>query len=143
MRVVIGCDHAGLPLKRELVCTVLGSHEIIDVGTNSAESVDYPDIACKVVEVLRSGDADRGILICGTGVGMAMAAGRVPGIRAALCSDPYVAELSRRHNDANVLCLGARILGAGICERIVTVWLETPFDGGRHERRVNKIEHSC
>ncbi len=142
MRIVIGCDHTGVALKVALQETVLAEHTVIDVGTDSTCAVDYPDIVRGAVVVLRKGDADRAILICGTGIGMAMAAGRHRGIRAATCSDPYVAEMSRRHNDANVLCLGARVIGCGMAESIVRTWLAADFDGGRHARRVEKIEGS-
>ncbi|MCX6092922.1 MAG: ribose 5-phosphate isomerase B [Candidatus Bipolaricaulota bacterium] len=140
MRIVIGCDHTGVALKVALQETALAEHSVIDVGTDSTDSVDYPDIARAAVAILRKGDADRAILICGTGVGMAIAAGRHRGIRAATCSDPFVAEMSRRHNDANVLCLGARVVGYGMAESIVRTWLHADFDGGRHARRVEKIE---
>jgi ribose 5-phosphate isomerase B len=142
MRIVIGCDHTGVALKVALQETVLAEHSVIDVGTDSTNSVDYPDIARAAVAVLRKGDAERAILICGTGIGMAMAVGRHRGMRAATCSDPYVAEMSRRHNDANVLCLGARVVGCGMAESIVRTWLGADFDGGRHARRVEKVEGS-
>jgi ribose 5-phosphate isomerase B len=142
MRIVIGCDHTGVALKVALQETVLAEHSVIDVGTDSTDSVDYPDIARAVVAVLRKGDAERAILICGTGIGMAMAAGRYRGMRAATCSDPFVAEMSRRHNDANVLCLGARVVGCGMAESVVRAWLGADFDGGRHARRVEKVEGS-
>lgn len=140
MRIAIGCDHSGVALKAHLIETALVEHKVTDVGTNSSDPVDYPDVAHKAVDAIRRGDADCGILICGTGIGMAMAAGRFPGIRAATCAESYSAEMSRRHNDANVLCLGARVLGSGLAERIVRVWLSSPFEGGRHVRRVRKIE---
>ncbi|MEW5826071.1 MAG: ribose 5-phosphate isomerase B [Candidatus Bipolaricaulota bacterium] len=140
MRIAVGCDHTGVALKVALQDTVLAEHSVLDVGTDSTESVDYPDIARAVVDALRRGEAERGILICGTGIGMAMAAGRRRGIRAAVCTDPYMATMSRRHNDANVLCLGARVLGSGLAEAIVQEWLAAEFDGGRHARRVEKIE---
>ena len=142
MRIVIGCDHTGVALKVALQETVLAEHSVIDVGTDSTDSVDYPDIARAAAAVLRKGDAERAILICGTGIGMAMAVGRHRGMRAATCSDPYVAEMSRRHNDANVLCLGARVVGCGMAESIVQTWLGADFDGGRHARRVEKVEGS-
>jgi ribose 5-phosphate isomerase B len=106
------------------------------------ELVDYPDVAKQVADKVITLNADRGILICGTGIGMAMAAGRFSGIRAATCSDIYSAEMSRRHNDANILCLGARVVGVGVAEGIARVWLSTPFDGGRHKNRVSKIEQN-
>jgi len=140
VKIAIGCDHAGVDLKRALLDSVLKKHEVIDMGTNSKESVDYPDIAKLVAHAVANGDVESGILICGTGIGMAMAAGKVKGIRAARCSEPYSAEMSRRHNNANVLCFGARVIGSGMAEKIVEKWLSTPFDGGRHARRVAKIE---
>lgn len=140
MKIAIGCDHAGVDLKRILLDSVLKEYDVVDMGTNSSESVDYPDIAKKVANAVAAGEADRGILICGTGIGMSMAAGKVRGIRAARCNEPYSAEMSRRHNDANVLCFGARVIGSGMAEMIVNVWLSAPFDGGRHAIRVGKIE---
>jgi len=140
MKIAIGCDHSGVDLKHILLGSVLKEHDVVDMGTNSKEPVDYPDIAKKVANKVAAGEAERGILICGTGIGMSMAAGKVRGIRAARCSEPYSAEMSRRHNDANVLCFGARIIGSSMAEKMVEVWLSTPFDGGRHERRVGKIE---
>ncbi len=127
-------------MKRALLDSVLREHDVVDMGTDSKESVDYPDIAKLVAHAVVRGEAERGILICGTGIGMAMVAGKVKGIRAARCSEPYSAEMSRRHNDANVLCFGARVIGSGMAEKIVEKWLSTPFDGGRHVRRVEKIE---
>ena len=140
MKVAIGCDHAGVGLKRGLLDSVLKAYEITDMGTDSTDSVDYPDIAHKVADAVASGEVERGILICGTGIGMAMAAGKMKGIRAAACTEPYSAELSRRHNDANILCLGARVIGTGMAEKIVKKWFATPFDGGRHALRISKIE---
>lgn len=142
MRIAIGCDHAGVELKRLLISSVLSAHNVIDVGMDCMELVDYPDVAKQVADKVITLDADRGILICGTGIGMAMAAGRFSGIRAATCSDIYSAEMSRRHNDANILCLGARVVGAGVAEGIARMWLSTPFDGGRHKDRVSKIEQN-
>lgn len=112
---------------------------MLDEGTHSGASCDYPDYAERVALRVRSGEAERGILICATGVGMAMAANKVAGIRAALCNDLYTARYSRLHNDANVLALGARVVGPGLAEEIVSVWLETSFEGGRHARRVEKL----
>ncbi len=142
MRIAIGCDHAGVELKRLLISSVLSAHNVIDVGIDCMELVDYPDVAKQVADKVITLNADRGILICGTGIGMAMAAGRFSGIRAATCSDIYSAEMSRRHNDANILCLGARVVGVGVAEGITRVWLSTPFDGGRHKNRVSKIEQN-
>lgn len=140
MKVVIGCDHTGPEMKRRLIDRVLADCELTDLGTDSTAPIDYPDIAHKAAHAVASGRAERGILICGTGIGMAMAAGKLKGIRAATCTDPYSAELSRLHNDANILCLGARIVGLGLAEKIVATWLSTPFAGGRHTRRIEKIE---
>ncbi len=140
LRIAIGADHAGFPLKKVLIESLIKDYEIIDLGTDSTDPVDYPDIARRVAMVVSAGKADRGILICGTGIGMAIASGKVRGIRAARCTEPLSAELSRRHNDANILCLGARVTGVEMAERTVEVWLNTPFDGGRHARRVGKIE---
>ncbi len=140
MKIAIGCDHAGFKLKSALLGSVLKAYDVVDMGTDSAQSVDYPDIAKPVAQAVANGEADYGILICGTGIGMSMAAGKVKGVRAARCSEPYSAEMSRRHNDANVLCFGARVIGIGMAEMIVEKWLSTPFDGGRHARRVGKIE---
>src|SRR5207302_1637820 len=113
--------------------------EVLDVRPQSADSVDYPDFAFQVAQAVREGRVDRGILICGTGIGMCIAANKVPGVRAAPCHDSITAEMSRRHNDANVLCLSADLLGEELIERMVRLWLETEFEGGRHARRVEKI----
>jgi len=140
MRVAIGTDHRGYELRPKVVELVerLG-HEVIDVGTFSPEPVDYPDIAAIVSQKVGSGEVDRGILICGTGLGMCIAANKFPGVRAAPCHDDLTVEMSRRHNDANVLCLSADLLGERLIQRMVELWLATPFDGGRHARRVDKI----
>ncbi|MCI2425086.1 ribose 5-phosphate isomerase B [Candidatus Acetothermia bacterium] len=140
MKIAIGSDHAGLTLKRALLASVLKGLDIVDLGTDSRHAVDYPDIGHRLAKSVASGQYERGILICGTGIGMAMTANKTCGIRAANCSDTYSAEMSVRHNDANVLCLGSRTLGPALAERIVKVWLNTQFDGGRHAERVNKIE---
>ena len=140
MKIVIGSDHGGIHLKE-----VLKQHlaergmAVDDAGTYTEESCDYPDIALKVCKAITSGDAERGVLVCGTGIGMSMAANKVDGIRAALCGDVFSAVMSREHNNANVLCLGERVLGTGLATCILDVWLDTEFAGGRHERRVNKI----
>jgi len=140
LRIALGSDHAGYRLK-EYIESLLreAGHEVVDMGTHSEESVDYPLYAFRVAEAVARGEADRGILVCGTGIGMSIAANKVPGVRAALCWDTRTAELSRRHNDANVLCLGGRLLGEEEAARIVEVWLSTPFDGGRHARRIGLI----
>lgn len=140
MRIVIGSDHRGVEAKRRLLATVreLG-HEIIDAGTDRPESCDYPDFAYAAAARVSRGEADRGILICGTSIGMCIAANKVLGIRAASCQDSITAEMSRRHNDANVLCLSADLLGEELMGRMARIFLETPFEGGRHARRVEKI----
>ena len=137
--IAIGCDHGGYALKCEVMkhLTERGI-EFKDFGCNG-ETVDYPDIAEKVCDEIANGNADRGILICGTGIGMSMAANKVKGIRAALCGDCYSARFTRLHNNANVLCMGARVLGAGLALQITDEFLDTQFEGGRHETRVNKV----
>jgi len=139
--VYLGADHAGVQLKARLKAELerLG-YATVDVGTESETAVDYPDFAHQVAHAVETGAAARGVLICGTGAGMAMAANRHPGVRAAVAWNPEMAEIVRRHNDANVLALGGRTLDEESAVRILRRWLETPFDGGRHRRRVDKIE---
>ncbi|MDY6795692.1 MAG: ribose 5-phosphate isomerase B [Actinomycetota bacterium] len=140
MRIALGCDHAGYGLKG-MVAELLAreGHEVLDEGTYSAESCDYSDFASKVASRVVGGKAERGIIICATGIGMSMVANKLPGIRAAVCNDLYTARYSRLHNDANVLTFGSRIVGPGVAEEIVRIWLETPFEGGRHSRRLAKM----
>ena len=138
--IALGADHAGWELKEALkVWLIESGHQILDFGTHSPESVDYPDYALQVGEAVASGKAERGVLVCGTGIGMAMTANKVPGIRAALCSDPFMARMSREHNDANVLALGGRLMDGELGLEILQMWLGTEFAGGRHERRLAKI----
>jgi ribose 5-phosphate isomerase B len=141
LKIALGCDHGGLKLK-EIVKEffVQGNYHFDDFGTFNEESVDYPDFAEKVAEAVASGAYDRGILICGTGIGIGIAANKVPGIRAALCHDVFSARASREHNDANVLTMGERVIGPGLALEIVKTWLTTDFAGGRHARRVEKIK---
>ena len=141
MRLLLGADHAGFELK-EYAKRLLESlgHVVLDEGTHSEESVDYPDFAQAVCRRLLAGEADRAVLVCGSGVGMSMAANRYNGIRAVLCTGLYIAKYSRLHNDANVLCLPGRLMGKGLAEEALRVWLETPFEGGRHQRRVAKMD---
>jgi ribose 5-phosphate isomerase B len=140
MKIMIGSDHRGLDLKRRLLLALRDAgHEVFDAGPDSADSVDYPDFAFAVAQAVGSGRVDRGVLLCGTGIGMCIAANKVDGVRAAPCHDPITAEMSRRHNDANILCLSADLLGEELVHRMVRIWLDTPFDGGRHARRVDKI----
>ena len=140
MRIAIGADHAGFALKQQLVGTLrrLG-HDVDDRGTDSEAPVDYPAICAEVARLVASGRAARGIVIGGSGQGEQMTANKIAGIRAALCNDLYTARLSRAHNDANVLALGGRIVAFGLAEEIVALWLETSFDGGRHQRRIDQI----
>lgn len=141
MKITIGSDHGAVDLKEAVkrVLATMDGVEVKDIGTFGTEAVDYPDIAEKVCADVVSGAADRGIVLCGTGIGISMAANKIHGIRCALCHDDYTAQMSREHNDANVLAMGGRVLGFGVAGRIVRVWLATEFEGGRHERRVNKI----
>jgi ribose 5-phosphate isomerase B len=140
VRVTIGSDHAGFLLKQHLVETLtrLG-HEVLDLGTDSEESVDYPPICAAVARTVAKGEADRGIVLGGSGQGEQISANKVNGVRAALCNDLYLARMSRQHNDANVLALGGRIVAPPLADEIVQLWLDTPFDGGRHERRIGQI----
>jgi ribose 5-phosphate isomerase B len=140
MRIAIGSDHAGFGLKQHLIDTIrrLG-HEVDDRGTLSEAPVDYPPICADVGRAVASGQADRGVVLGGSGQGEQIAANKVPGVRAALCNDLYTARLSRQHNDANVLAIGARIVGIGLADEIVTTWLSTSFEGGRHQRRIDQI----
>ncbi|WP_295788350.1 ribose 5-phosphate isomerase B [uncultured Veillonella sp.] len=140
MKVAIGADHGGFRLK-EAIKPVLDSLgvEYKDFGTHSEDSVDYPDISAPVAQAVATGEYDRGILICGTGIGIGIAANKVPGIRAALCHDTFSAHASREHNNANILTMGERVIGPGLASDIVKIWLTTEFEGGRHERRIAKI----
>jgi ribose 5-phosphate isomerase B len=140
MKIAIGSDHRGYEVKRRLVERLRqAGHEVVDVGSDGVQSVDYPQYAIQVATLLNTGAADRGILIDGSGIGMCIAANKVKGVRAAPCHDTVTAEMSRRHNDANVLCLSADLLGEELIERMVRIFLETTFDAGRHARRVEII----
>jgi len=141
MKLAIGCDHGGFELKEEIVKFIqpIKNIDLTDYGTMSKDSVDYPDFAKKVSEAVSSGIADRGILICGTGIGMSITANRYPKVRAALCHDHFTAQMSRLHNDANILVMGERVLGKGVALEIVKTWLDTKFEGGRHQQRLDKI----
>jgi ribose 5-phosphate isomerase B len=140
MKLAVACDHAGFSLKGEVKDALekLG-HSVEDLGTKDASSVDYPDFAMAVARAVRSGRAELGVLICGTGVGMAMTANKFRGVRAAVCTCEFMARMSRAHNDANVLCLGERVTGPGVARAIAEVFVSTAFEGGRHARRVAKI----
>jgi ribose 5-phosphate isomerase B len=139
MRIAVGADHGGYELKTKIVRFLQGlGHIVEDTGCHSLESVDYPDYADRVASLVAGGTCERGILVCGTGIGMALSANRNRKIRAANCHDDYTAKMSREHNDANVLCLGARVIGEGVALDLVKVWLATAFAGGRHQQRIAK-----
>ena len=140
MKIAIASDHGGYNLKEELFKYLKDKYEIVDFGTNSTQSCDYPVYAKKVVNAILNENFDRGILICGTGIGMAITANRFKGIRAANVSDTYSARLTRLHNNSNVLTLGARALGEGLAMDIVDIWLNTDFEGGRHQKRIDMID---
>ncbi len=140
MKVAIGSDHAGFELK-EIISSMVKNmgYELIDMGTGSSCSVDYPDYAEAVAKAVSQGSVERGILICGTGIGMSIVANKFKNVRAALCNDLFTAKMSRLHNDANILCIGGRVVGKDLAMEIVNVWFNTPFEGGRHSRRIEKI----
>lgn len=140
MKIAVASDHRGYQIKSKILAQVteLG-HEAFDYGPSVEESVDYPDYGAKVAKAVSNGELDRGILICGTGMGMCIVANKFLGVRAASCHDDVSAEMSRRHNDANIMCLSADLLGERLATRMVEVWLTTEFDGGRHARRLDKI----
>ncbi|WP_022853794.1 ribose 5-phosphate isomerase B [Thermodesulfatator atlanticus] len=142
MKVAVGSDHAGFALKEKVKALLqeLG-HEVLDFGCHSTESVDYPVYGVKVAKAVASSEATRGILICGTGLGMSMVANRFPGIRAALCHELFTTKMARLHNDANILVMGGRVIGDALALEMVKVFLETPFEGGRHERRIRQIDN--
>lgn len=140
MRLAVGSDHAGFHLKRALIARLQEhGHEVDDLGTHDGQACDYPDVAVAVGRKVSTGEAELGLLVCGTGVGMSIAANKVPGVRAAVVSDTFSARASREHNDANVLCLGERVVGPGLARDILDNWLNACFEGGRHLGRVRKI----
>jgi len=140
-KIAVGCDHAALDMKKMMSDKLREAGiEVTDVGTDTEDSCDYPVFAHAVAEKVASGECDGGILFCGSGIGMSMAANKVGGVRAVVCTEPYSAYLSRLHNDSNVLCLGARLLGRDMAWRIIETWLDSDFEGGRHKRRVDMIE---
>ena len=138
MKIAIGCDHGGIDLKETVIKVIeeLG-HQVDDQGCHSSDSVDYPEFAKSVCAKVQAGQCDRGILLCGTGIGMSMVANKFTGIRAALCQEIFTARMSREHNDANVLCMGSRVVGLGLASEVVREWLTTEFAGGRHQRRID------
>ncbi len=140
MKIALGSDHAGFELKEDLRAFLAERQvEVLDLGAFGEAPVDYPDVAVKVAEKVSRGEVERGLLICGTGIGMSIVANRFAGIRAALCHDPYTARMSREHNNANLLALGGRLIAKGLGREILKVWLETEFQGGRHQKRLDKI----
>jgi len=140
VKIAVGSDHAGYELKQRLAQALQRQgHDVLDLGTHGTQSVDYPDFAGAVAGAVAGGRAERGLLVCGTGIGMSIRANREPGVRAAKCNDPLEARMARAHNDANVLCLGARVLDPSVAEELLSLFLSTPFEGGRHATRVAKL----
>ena len=143
MKIIIASDHAGLELRRELVSALQELRvEVNDVGPTTNASVDYPDFARTVCKAVAAGEYQYGVLVCGTGIGMSITANKYRGIRAALCTSEFEARMTRAHNDANVLCLGQRVVGAGLARSIVEAFVATPFEGGRHQKRLDKIREA-
>ena len=141
MKIVIGCDHAGFPLKEEVKQKLIDAgHEVIDVGTHSSDSVDYPIYGKAVGRAVADGEAERGIVICGSGIGISIACNKVKGVRYALCTSVEMAEMCRRHNNANVIAMGARMISKELAFAMVDKWLETEFEGGKHLRRINMLD---
>ena len=141
MKLVVGSDHAAYELKEAIKAKLISEgHEVIDVGCDSTESVDYPKYGHAVGRAVASGEAERGIAVCGSGIGISIACNKVPGIRAALCTSPEMAEMCRRHNNANVVCMGARMISQELAFDIIDTWMTTDFEGGKHLRRINEIE---
>ncbi|MBQ0040450.1 MAG: ribose 5-phosphate isomerase B [Clostridiales bacterium] len=141
MKIAIGCDHAGYELKEKVKAKMAAAgHEMIDVGTDSNESVDYPKFGHAVGRTVADGSAERGIAICGSGIGISIACNKVPGIRAALCTSTEMAEMCRRHNNANVICMGARMISEELAFAMIDTWMTTEFEGGKHERRINELD---
>jgi ribose 5-phosphate isomerase B len=140
MTIALGSDHGGYDLKRSLIPFLQGRDiDVADVGTNSTDSVDYPDFAERVALLVANGEADAGILVCGTGIGISIAANKVPGIRAALATDSFMARMAKEHNNANVLVLGGRVIDEAKAQELVSAWLDATFEGGRHQHRLDKI----
>lgn len=143
MKIAVASDHRGVHVKQKILHQLADmGHEAVDLGPATADRVDYPDYAAKVAKAITAHQVDRGILICGTGIGMSIAANRYHGVRAALCHDDMTAEMSRRHNDSNVLCLSADLLGEQLITRMTEVWVKTQFEGGRHQVRLDRLEQS-
>lgn len=141
MKICMASDHGGFELKNIILKHLqIKGYNVLDLGTDSIDSVDYPDFAIKAVKSILNKECSRGIIMCGTGIGISISANRFPGIRAALCWDSLTAKLSRQHNNSNILAMGGRLIGVELAKEIVDVWLNTEFDGGRHEGRINKID---
>lgn len=141
MKIAIGCDHAAYELKEKVKARMAAAgHEMIDVGTDSTESVDYPKYGHAVGRLVASGEVERGIAICGSGIGISIACNKVPGVRAALCTSTEMAEMCRRHNNANVICMGARMISEELAYAMIDTWMTTEFEGGKHERRINELD---
>ena len=139
-KIALASDHGGFDLKESVIAHLLNTGwEVDDLGPHSRDSVDYPDYGIKLAEAVAEKKVDRGIVICGTGIGMSIVVNRYPGIRGTLCSDVFTAKLCREHNDSNILIMGGRVIGKGLAAEIVNTWLNTPFEGGRHQRRLDKI----
>ncbi len=139
-KIAIASDHGGFDLKESVIAHLLNTGwEVDDLGPHDGESVDYPDYGIKLAEAVAERKVERGIVICGTGIGMSIVVNRYPGIRGTLCSDVFTAKLCREHNDSNILIMGGRVIGRGLAAEIVNTWLNTPFEGGRHQRRLDKI----
>ena len=139
-KIALASDHGGFDLKESVIAHLLNTGwEVDDLGPHSGDSVDYPDYGIKLAEAVAEKKVDRGIVICGTGIGMSIVVNRYPGIRGTLCSDVFTAKLCREHNDSNILIMGGRVIGKGLAAEIVNTWLNTPFEGGRHQRRLDKI----
>ena len=142
MKIAIGSDHAGFELKERIKDLLIKENlQVHDEGCYSTDSVHYPDVGKSVARLVSSGEFNRGVLICGTGLGMSMVANRFPGVRAALCHELFTARMSREHNDSNILCIGGRVVGVSLAEEMVRVWLATPFAGGRHEERISMFDN--
>ena len=140
MKIAVGSDHRGFAVKSHILALLRQRQcDVVDLGTHTEDNCDYPDVAFAVARLISTGQAERGVLICGTGIGMSIAANKVAGVRAAPVHDDITAELSRQHNDCNILCLSSDLIGQRMIDRIIDIWLATPFDGGRHARRVEKI----
>ena len=140
-KLAIASDHAGFELKESIVAFLRDKGVTLeDFGPNNSDRVDYPDYGISIAKAIQENKVDRGILICGTGVGMSIVVNRFPGIRGTLCADLYTTKMCREHNDSNILIMGGRVIGKGLAEEIVSMWLDTPFEGGRHQKRLDKIE---